>query len=201
MSSTAIRLLFCCLALAGLAAPARGEHPASNLDRFRELARAIGERLRNELRLPDSARVRVTVLPEDLAWTIDAGFAAAFASPGTQGTVTHEVRAALREGHVEYGAPERDGLFGERQVHRTVRLLLSVEALASGEDTPLLRGDRADSSSDRIAAADIERVEHPSLAITRGRSAPEGFLSGILEPLILVGALGVAVVLLFQVRS
>jgi hypothetical protein len=180
---------------------ARGEDPRTNLDRFRDLADSIGRRVRTAIDVDAQSRVRIAVLPDDLAWTIDEGFAAAFGGLAPDGPVTHRVRAGMRAATVDYGPPSPDGILGTRRVERTVRLVLSVECTREGQPEPLLRDDFEASATDEIAATDIERVEHPSLAITHGKSAPEGFLSGIIEPVILIGALAVAVVLLFQVRS
>jgi hypothetical protein len=189
------------LALSLGAAGARGEDPRTNLDLYRDLADSIGRRVRTSLAVDTLSGVRVSVLPADVAWTIDAGFASAFGGLRTDGPATYHVQAGIRAATVDYGPPAPDGIFGVRRVERSVRLVLSVECTRGGGADPLLREDFEASVQDEIAAADIERVEHPSLAITKGRQAPEGFLSGIIEPVILIGALAVAVVLLFQVRS
>ena len=54
---------------------------------------------------------------------------------------------------------------------------------------------------DTIAAGDAAALETEGIPSTRARIPEGGWLDDFLEPLILAGAVGVAVVLLFTVRS
>jgi hypothetical protein len=69
------------------------------------------------------------------------------------------------------------------------------------EGTVGMSAERMAVFSDTIALSQVERIEHASLPVTRGRVPPEDFFSGIAEPLIIVGAVAVAIFLLFTVRS
>jgi hypothetical protein len=55
--------------------------------------------------------------------------------------------------------------------------------------------------SDVVEVSLIESLENPSVPQTHGVFPPEGFFAGWAEPLVLLGAVAVAVYLLFTVRS
>jgi hypothetical protein len=65
----------------------------------------------------------------------------------------------------------------------------------------VMSGERKALFSDTIGLSQIEGVEHAALPVTRGTIPQEDFFSGIAEPLIIVGAVAVAIFLLFTVRS
>jgi hypothetical protein len=61
--------------------------------------------------------------------------------------------------------------------------------------------DYRESSTDTIGLSDIGQVENPAYPFTRASVPAEGFFDTLAEPLIVLGAIGVAVYLLFSVRS
>jgi len=62
-------------------------------------------------------------------------------------------------------------------------------------------GERTASFTDTVAVSDVGDIEQASIPVTRGVLPAEDFFSGIAEPLVVVGAIAVAIFLLFTVRS
>ena len=54
---------------------------------------------------------------------------------------------------------------------------------------------------DTIRVSAIPSLEDPGVPLTQGALPPEGFFSSLVEPLVMLGAVAVAVYLLFTVRS
>jgi hypothetical protein len=54
---------------------------------------------------------------------------------------------------------------------------------------------------DTVRMAEIPTLEDPNVPQTQGTRPSEGFFSSLAEPLIMLGAVAVAVYLLFTVRS
>jgi len=176
--------------------------PATNLDILRDLMGETARRVREELSLPAGARVSVAVVPADIAWAVDANVMAAFAPVAPEAETTG-VRAlfGLRDVRITYGDITRDGIFGGQTAERRVRLTVAVRVTRKESGEQLFSEDRPLERTDRISLADLPAVEHPTLALARGTMESEGLFQGVAEPLILMGAIGVAVFLLFHVRS
>jgi len=54
---------------------------------------------------------------------------------------------------------------------------------------------------DTIQVSQVPLLEDPNVPVTQGTLPAEGFFSSLAEPLIMIGAVAVAVYLLFTVRS
>jgi hypothetical protein len=67
--------------------------------------------------------------------------------------------------------------------------------------TILLNDNFARSAADIVDVSDIDKLENAGVPATHGVLPSEGFFSTILEPLVAMGAIAVAVYLLFHVRS
>jgi hypothetical protein len=102
---------------------------------------------------------------------------------------------------VAYENVRRDGLFGARVVTRTVFMEADVSVVNRTTGEVLHRSTVSRTRRDDVRVDDLARLEEPGLAWTTGKVPPEGFFSSALEPLITVGAIAVAVILLFTVRS
>jgi hypothetical protein len=64
-----------------------------------------------------------------------------------------------------------------------------------------MTGERKAAYADTILLSQVESIEQPAIPSTRGTVPPEDFFSGLVEPLVIVGAVAVAIFLLFTVRS
>jgi hypothetical protein len=102
---------------------------------------------------------------------------------------------------VQYSNLRRPGIFGSRVLDRMIVLLARLRLVDRATGVVLMTGERKAFFSDTIDLSEIERIEHSALPETRGSIPAEGFFSGIAEPLVLVGAVAVAIFLLFTVRS
>jgi hypothetical protein len=112
-----------------------------------------------------------------------------------------EASFGLKNGSVKYSNIRRDGFLGTKIVDRSFNLQLTTKILDRRSGTILFQSDVEDSASDTIALSQIEQVENPAILMTKGVVPREGFFSNVAEPLILLGSIAVAVLLLFNVRS
>ena len=97
--------------------------------------------------------------------------------------------------------PRRPGLFSARIVDRTVTLALWGKIVDRANGRLLIGETWREERTDTVCVEDLEHLETPGVPATRGVLPPEGLFSSFLEPLILLGAVGVAVYLLFTSRS
>jgi len=180
----------------------QAQSPATNLDVLRGLAAGAAAEIRKDLVLLSSERVAVTVLPEDIAWTVDEGILSAFA-PQAAAMESAGVVAVfgIRDVQIGYQDIERDGLFGPKTAARVICVTFSVRVTRTSSGALLVGRDVDREYRDRIQLDEIPLVEHPTLALARGSLASEGVFPSLAEPMILIGAIGVAVFLLFHVRS
>ena len=102
---------------------------------------------------------------------------------------------------VEYENIRRDGFLGPKLVDRKVSVTLSAKLFDNTKQRLILQADVKDSLKDVIELSQVHNLENPALPFTKGTLPAEGFFSTIAEPLILVGSIAVAVLLLFNVRS
>lgn len=179
--------------------------PLPTITILEELAGEAGRELTPALPGDTTSTVVLAVEPAENTWFVEAGFMKGLAprtvlrEPGRQAATS--VSVGIKSMGVAYENVRRDGLFGSRVVTRTAFLEADVVVSdrASGEivhRAAVLRTRRDD-----VPVDDISRLEEPGLTWTTGTVPPEGFFSSILEPLITVGAIAVAVILLFTVRS
>ena len=103
------------------------------------------------------------------------------------------------DARVSYEDPRRDGFFGPKIVDRVVTL--AVRTRFSTSSTPPLSGEWTRSVRDTVSYDRLESIEMPGVPMTHGSQPAQGVWQGLLEPLIVVGSIGVAVLLLFAVRS
>lgn len=195
--------------MAGLPGTAAGEEQegrvAPNLEVIQHLTRTITSRVLGSSELRQSSAICVTVLPKEAAWYVE-------------GVVVDEVRRrehvlsppdssrysldlGLSDVKVSYGNLRRDGFLGTRLLDRTVRVRLATKLVDMESDAVLFVSDVEETVTDTIALSSVPDVENPVLPVTRGRVPAESFMSGVGEPLIIIGSVAVAVVLLFTVRS
>jgi hypothetical protein len=103
--------------------------------------------------------------------------------------------------NVQYSNVRRNGLFGSRVLDRSIVLLARLRLVDRVLGRVVITGERKAVFTDTIPLSQVEGIEHASVPSTRGTIPPEDFFSGIAEPLVIVGAVAVAIFLLFTVRS
>lgn len=179
---------------------AGGEEEISNLRVFQRLAREIGTELAAALE-PRPVRMPAIILrPREGAWFLEQDFASSFSLPGDGGTDSSvALEIGIVDARVTYEDVRRDGLFGPKVVDRVVTLAVRTRYAASS--APPLSGEWARSVRDTVSYDRLESLEMPGVPMTQGIQPAQGVWQGVLEPLIVVGSIGVAIVLLFAVRS
>ena len=103
--------------------------------------------------------------------------------------------------HVQYSNLRRNGIFGSRVLDRSVVLLAHLRLVDRARGRVIMSGEQKEAYADTIGLSQVERIEHAAVPSTRGTIPAEDFFSGIAEPLVIVGAVAVAIFLLFTVRS
>ncbi len=186
----------------GFIANAQEALPRNNLDVVQRLASDIGKRIANRLEGKDT--VRLKVYPEESSWYVAAGLKTGLAEAGRVTTADDrsEITAEffLHDLSIRYEEPRGDAVFGERIVDRAVTL--SLAATITHGIKPIITDERfSQSMRDTVRLDDIERLENILIPASKGSMEEDGFFSTILEPVVLIGAIGVAVFLLFHVRS
>ncbi len=179
--------------------------PATNLEIIRLLSQSAAARTFQQTPAGDSGKVQISVFPKDVAWLIEGGILEAARSyhlvAAEAGRAAYQVSFGMDEARVVYSNIRRDGLFGPKLVDRTVRLRLSSK-IVDGADGRILRvADIEESMTDTIRVTDIPEIENPVVPFTKGSLPREGFFTSLAEPLIVVGSVAIAVLLLFNVRS
>ncbi len=175
----------------------------TNLDVLRLLAHRITQRVADSVNV--SGSISCKVQPSESAWHIESGIVSGFSENDWRHTIVDSADYVgvfgIRHGSVEYENPRRLGLIGERIVDRSISLTLTVQLQERKSGTNLILADYTEMVRDTIALSDIERVENSAIPMTRGELQSPGLFSSLVEPIVLLGAIGVAVFLLFHVRS
>jgi hypothetical protein len=97
---------------------------------------------------------------------------------------------------VSYGEPKRDGWFGDYYSERTVKLSGNYFITNLSQVKNFIIED-----SDIIKVEEVDKLENRSFPFTRGELPPEPFFSSLIEPIIVVGAAAITIILFFSVRS
>jgi hypothetical protein len=178
---------------------------ATNLRVYQSLAASLGDSLANLLSTADSPRVSVRIAPPDVAWflqdAVERPFRARNCVISASDSARYGVEFGAVEMNVQYSNLRRPGIFGSRVLDRTVVLLARLRLVDRATGVVVMTGERKALFADTIDLSEVERIEHSAVPVTRGTLPPEGFFSGIAEPLVIVGAVAVAIFLLFTVRS
>jgi hypothetical protein len=189
----------------GLRAQDSASAVTTNLRVYQSLAASLGDSLANLLSTADSPRVSVRIAPPDVAWflqdAVERPFRARNCVISASDSTRYSVEFGAVEMNVQYSNLRRPGIFGSRVLDRMVVLLARLRLVDRATGVVVMTGERKAFFSDTIDLSEIERIEHSAVPVTRGTLPPEDFFSGIAEPLVIVGAVAVAIFLLFTVRS
>jgi hypothetical protein len=103
--------------------------------------------------------------------------------------------------NVRYNNMFKDGIFGAKHVEREVSVQYSSDLRNQLTDEILSSGTHSRMYTDTVAVDDIGSIENESINVTRGELPSEAFLDRFIEPFVIIGATGVAIYLLFHIRS
>ena len=178
---------------------------ATNLDVIRLLAKQIAVDVLTQTKVNSPGSIDLSIYPKETAWYLEGSVREGFQSLGfvvRQDTAaTLSATFGLSDARIEYSNIRKDGLFGSKLVDRKIKIELTGKFSDRKTGHILWASEQTQSIIDTIELSEINRVENPTIAITRGTLPRESFFSNIAEPLILLGAIAVAVFLLFNVRS
>jgi hypothetical protein len=198
----AISLLLVC-AVAG--ADGQEGSPRSNLTLIRGVLARSADSLAVALSEQPPGEVMVRVQPPEIAWLAEEQFTTRLREAGWDPVSTPDAEWSLQvvvdDIAVLYSNPREGGLFASGLLDRTVSARVRVRALRGSSLEPILDTGFIPTIQDTIASTDVEFVETSYLPFTQGRVPPSGFFSTVLEPVVILGTIAVAVLLLFTVRS
>jgi hypothetical protein len=175
----------------------------TNLEIFQKLSYQVGDSVAVFLNQGDS--VRVIVRPIESAWYVEGVIRQVFSEKGhfpvQSSTARNEVELGLVKAQVEYANVRRAGPFSSKIVDRTLSVEFLVKVVDNRSGEILVSTTFVKSAIDVVEMSDVERLENSGIPATHGVLPEEGFFSTFLEPLVAIGAMAVAVYLLFHVRS
>ena len=201
-----LRSTVAAIALAGVlhAQPAPDALP-TNLRIYQTLAASLGDSLAASIPPADTPRVNIRIAPADVAWYLQDGIEGAFRERHCEVRAGDTARFAAEFGavamHVRYTDLRRPGVFGAHVVDRMVTLTARTRLTDRRDGRVIASGEHTASYTDTVPVAAVGGLEQASIPVTRGTLPAEDFFSGIAEPLVVVGAVAVAIFLLFTVRS
>ncbi len=178
------------------------ESPA-NLQVFQRLAFEIGSDLGLRLARGAASVGGVTVFPRDIGVFLEQELARGLGIPVVP--TPERDSAGLR---LEFGITQarvlledirREGFLGPRIADRVI--VLAGRAKASGEGIAGAYYDVTCSLRDTVLLSAVGSLETPELSFTKAAMPRLGFFDSLLEPVVVLGAVGVAVYLLFAIRS
>ncbi len=177
---------------------------ASTLSVYQSLSAGIMSGVLARIQAPDSSRVQVRVEPAGSFWYVEEALLQTVRQHGlvpVPDSGAWQIECGVKDARVRYADVRRGGFLGRRVVDRTTILVLWMRVNNAGKGAFVYDQECRAGVTDTIGVDDVEAVEHPGIAATHGVLPPEGLFASWLEPLILVGAIGVAVLLLFTTRS
>ncbi|MEO8168792.1 MAG: hypothetical protein ABI623_11125 [bacterium] len=177
----------------------------TNFEVIRSLAKQIAIDALRQSKIESPGSIDLSVYPKETAWYVEGSVGEGFQSLGfnlrKDTAATIAATFGLSDARIEYSNVRKDGFFGSKLVDRLVEVQLTGKFTDKLNGNIVWSSDNKQSAIDTIVLSEINRIENPNIAITRGNLPREGFFSNFAEPLILLGAIAVAVFLLFSVRS
>jgi hypothetical protein len=177
----------------------------TTLSVYRHLARSMGIDVATAIPHDDTSSVGVSIEPRQHGWLVEAGLLDGLTTQGCRikefAAASLDVECSLEETNVRYDNIRQASLFSPREVDRHVVLRMHVKVAHRNGGDILLRKDFEQTFVDTVYVADVPSLETPGVPQTRGELPPEGFFASLVEPVIVVATIGLAIFLLFSVRS
>lgn len=177
--------------------------PLTNLELIQNLSAQVGDTLASVISGGDS--VLLVVRPAESAWFVEGSVLQALSRKGCIPTAslsaTYDIELGLQSAEVRYANVRRKSFFGSRVLDRSVLVHYAAKIVNKKSGAIVLTGSITRSSDDVVEASAVGDLENAGIPATHGVLPREGFFSTLFEPFITMGAIAVAVYLLFQVRS
>lgn len=186
-----------------LAAEEESTRPLTNLELIQKLSREVGDTL--ALFIGEGDSVRLLMHPVESSWYVEGSVLQAVSKRGCIPTASpsapYDIELGLENVQVRYADVRRSGFFGSRVLDRTVTVQYAAKVVDKRSGTIVLSKTIVGSTDDVVEASEVENLENVGIPTTHGSLPKEGFFSTLLEPFVTMGAIAVAVYLLFHVRS
>jgi hypothetical protein len=200
-------ILALALAVSGrvsFAQPASSDSPPT-IEVFQRLAELVAQKTADSMMTNDTTSLSIVVMPQTYAWFLEKAIARAFTRRGHTviGGSDSSVNAEVGMEHlgVTYEGIHRTSFLGSRIVTRKASMKASVTLRLPEPGAALVHREFSELSADTVLVSDIPELESPAIPSTQGVLPTEGFFSNFIEPFIVAASIGVAVYLLFSVRS
>ena len=95
----------------------------------------------------------------------------------------------------------RKGLFGKKYVNRSVKVSMQAQVIESETGNVLLSRHFTDEFHDTVVVDNVNLLEDENIPMTRAKLPDESLIDRFIEPIVIIGATGVAVFLFFHIRS
>ncbi len=189
--------------------PVRRPNRLPNIDVMTGLIKETGEDAFTQARLENGSPVVVRGDSTADAWIAYSAFVQTFKAhqcPVFRAADTLSSPKYLFEYHliglgVRYENLFRSGLFGPKFLTRAVTTNLAYQLTDTKRGEVLTSRQETKKSVDTVAVDDIPGLENPTLRSTLGVVPSDSFIDRAVEPFIILGAAGVAIYLLFHIRS
>lgn len=183
------------------------QQPESNAGIFmKELREIAGEILRSApLHAGDTVSLRIErdeaapIAEQAFAETLLSNRIAVFRD--TMAASKYEFTVASKELNVRYEKSFKDGVFGASRCGRTISASCSAIIVHRSSREVLYSGTVSRTCSDTVDVGMIGSLEDEAMKFTHGDVPSETFLDRFVEPFVIVGATGIAIYLLFHIRS
>jgi hypothetical protein len=195
------------LCAAGVRADGDDLPARATLDLQRTAAEGLASEALHRAGIAAGERLQLRVDAAQDRWITEQAFLRAAQAMGAAVTMGDSVSGAVRVDvhapvlRARYGDAWQDGMFGRAMTERTISVEFSCVVLPAGGGEVRLTDHFARTITDTVRVDDIASLETASVQSTQGAPPRETFLDRIAEPFLIVGATGVAVYLLFNIRT
>lgn len=189
-------------------ARASAEEGASSLPTLRimqDMMTSVADSLFAPVPPSPGLTVQTTILPPATYWYLEQPALDALRRrnlvPSQSPDADYAAQFGVTRSGVVYDNLRRTWFLGSQIVDRSVQLTVWIKIVERKTGTVLLAQESHRSFTDTVDVADVESLETPGIPATRGALPSPGLFSSIVEPVVLVGSIAVAIILLFSVRS
>lgn len=182
----------------------------TNLEIIQDLLHEISSTIADRSKFGTGDTIEVHVTQQQDSWIVENAFNTALRTFGCV-PYTHPTSEIRVQGHrleigptdirVEYDNMIREGLFGKKNVRRTIVISLSYQALRLQNGEIVSSDVFKKQFVDTVAVDNVATLEHSAAKSTQGELPAEQFIDKIVEPFVIIGATGIIVYLFFHIRS
>ncbi len=193
------------------AVPGKGQisgHPKTNLEIFQSLVRNTAYSFLSESRVAAGDSLTFKIGGGNDSMLIQTAFVQVLQEKGLTiflSSKTIPLKYSLDVGanrlDVHYDDMYREGFLGSKKIRRTVSTTLMCQLMRTTTQEVIVSRSYSQELSDTVSVDDIADLERGISSYRQGEVPSEDFLDRALEPLIIIGATGIAVFLFFHVRS